>query len=94
LEAPHGGSALLLCEQYQGKIDMIISDIVMPQMSGQELVERLLPLQPQMKVLFISGYSEDVFTNRSRLTPERVFIQKPFTPVELLGHVRQVLDAD
>ena len=91
LDAPHGGSALLICEQYPGNIDLIISDIVMPQMNGQELVERLLPLQPQMKVMFISGYSEDVFTNRSTFDPGKVFIQKPFTPMELLRKVRETL---
>jgi CheY-like chemotaxis protein len=94
LEAPHGGSALLTCEKYQGKIDLIISDIVMPQMNGQELVERLIPLQPQMKVLFISGYSEDVFSTRSTLDPGILYVQKPFTPVELLGKVRHVLDSE
>ena len=94
LEAPHGGSALLTCEKHQGKIDLIISDIVMPQMNGQELVERLIPLQPQMKVLFISGYSENVFSDRSPLDPGMSYVQKPFTPMELLGKIRHVLDSD
>ncbi len=92
LDAPHGGSALLICEQHAGNIDLIISDIVMPQMNGQELVERLLPLQPQMKVMFISGYSEDVFANRNTFEPGILFIQKPFTPMELLRKVRETLD--
>ena len=94
LEAPHGGSALLTCEKFQGKIDLIISDIVMPQMNGHELVERLIPLQPQMKVLFISGYSENVFSDRNILDPSMLYVQKPFTPMELLGKIRQVLDSD
>jgi PAS domain S-box-containing protein len=94
LEAPHGGSALLTCEKYEGKIDLIISDIVMPQMNGQELVDRLLPLQPHMKVLFISGYSENVFSDRNTLDPGMLYVQKPFTPVELLGKVRHILDSD
>jgi PAS domain S-box-containing protein len=94
LEAPHGGSALLTCEKYEGDIDLIISDIVMPQMNGQELVERLLPLQPKMKVLFISGYSENIFSDRNTLDPGTLYVQKPFTPVELLGNVRHVLDSD
>ena len=94
LEAPHGGSALLTCEKYQGNIDLIISDIVMPQMNGQELVERLIPLQPQMKVLFISGYSENVFSDRNTLDPGMSYVQKPFTPVELLGKLRHVLDSE
>jgi len=94
LEAPHCGSALLTCEKYQGKIDLIISDIVMPQMNGQELVERLIPLQPQMKVLFISGYSENVFSDRNTLDPGMSYVQKPFTPMELLGKLRHVLDSE
>jgi PAS domain S-box-containing protein len=94
LEAPHGGSALLTCEKYNGNIDLIISDIVMPQMNGQELVERLLPLQPQMKVLFISGYSEEIFSGRNVLDPGTLYVQKPFTPLELLGKVRHVLDSE
>jgi PAS domain S-box-containing protein len=94
LEAPHGGSALLTCEKFDGSIDLIISDIVMPQMNGQELVERLLPLQPNMKVLFISGYSENIVSDRNVLDPRMLYVQKPFTPIELLGKVRQVLDSD
>ena len=94
LEAPHGGSALLTCEKYDGTIDLIISDIVMPQMNGQELVERLLPLQPQMKVLFISGYAENIFSDRNVLDPGTLYVQKPFTPIELLGKVRYVLDSE
>jgi CheY-like chemotaxis protein len=94
LEAPHGGSALLTCEKYDGNIDLIISDIVMPQMNGQELVDRLLPLQPHMKVLFISGYSEDIFSGSNVLDPGTLYVQKPFTPVELLGKVRHVLDSE
>ena len=94
LDSPHGGSALLTCEQNPGKIDLIISDMVMPQMNGQELVKRLMPLQPQMKVMFISGYSEDMFLERNILDPSILFIQKPFTPVELLRKVREILDGD
>jgi PAS domain S-box-containing protein len=94
IEAPHGGSALLTCEKFEGTIDLIISDIVMPQMNGQELVERLLPLQPQMKVLFISGYSENIFSDRNVLDPGTLYVQKPFTPIELLGKVRLVLDSE
>lgn len=92
LEASHGGSALLTCEQYKDKIDLIISDIVMPQMNGLELVERLKPLQPEMKVLFISGYSEDIFSEQVSLDIGTIFVQKPFTPIELLGKIRQVLE--
>jgi len=93
LESPHGGSALLTCEKNPGKIDLIISDLVMPQMNGQELVERLKPLQPQMKVMFISGYSEEMFSERHILDPEILFIQKPFTPLEMLRKVREILDS-
>jgi PAS domain S-box-containing protein len=93
LESPHGGSALLTCEQNPGKIDLIISDLVMPQMNGQELVKRLKSLQPQMKVMFISGYSEEMFSERHTLDPDILFLQKPFTPLEMLRKVREVLDS-
>ena len=93
-DAPHGGSALLTCEQNPDKIDLIISDMVMPQMNGQQMVKRLLPLQPRAKVLFISGYSEEMFSEQLVLDPEMQFIQKPVTPMELLRKIREILDQE
>jgi PAS domain S-box-containing protein len=93
-ESPHGGSALLTCEQNPDKVDLIITDMVMPQMNGQQMVRRLLPLQPRAKVLFFSGYSEEMFTKQLVLDPGMVFIQKPFTPMELLRKIREILDSE
>jgi CheY-like chemotaxis protein len=93
-ESPHGGSALLTCEQNPDKVDLIITDMVMPQMNGQQMVRRLLPLQPRAKVLFFSGYSEEMFSKQLVLDPGMVFIQKPFTPMELLRKIREILDSE
>ena len=94
-EVIHATSAKdALTKMAKDSFSLVISDIVMPQMNGQELVERLIPLQPEMKVLFISGYSENVFTDRNTLDPGMSYVQKPFTPMELLGRVRHVLDSE
>jgi FixJ family two-component response regulator len=68
--------------------------MVMPQMNGQQMVKRLLPLQPRAKVLFISGYSEEMFSEQLVLDPEMQFIQKPVTPMELLRKIREILDQE
>ncbi|TFH02508.1 MAG: PAS domain-containing sensor histidine kinase [Calditrichales bacterium] len=91
IEAQNGEEALEVCNGYEGKIDLIITDIVMPKMSGQKLMEKLNPLNPDMKVIFISGYSEEVFSNKSELIPGSNFVQKPFTPHDILIKVREIL---
>jgi PAS domain S-box-containing protein len=92
LEAPHGGVALLICERFEGPIHMILTDVVMPEMSGRELVQRLSSLRPEMRVLFMSGYTDRAVENHGVLESETHFIQKPFT-TKLLSHkVRQALD--
>ena len=92
LEAPHGGEALLLCERHPGKIDLLLTDVVMPHMSGPELAERLAPLRPDMRVLFMSGYTDGAMAQQDALGPDTPFIQKPFTPGSLVRKVREVLD--
>jgi two-component system cell cycle sensor histidine kinase/response regulator CckA len=91
LEAPHGGSALLKCEQNK-TIHLILTDVIMPEMNGKELVERLLPYHPGMKVLYMSGYTDDEVIQHGVLEEKVPFIQKPFTPMALLKKVRKVLD--
>jgi len=92
LEAPQGAEALKTCEQHQGLIHLALIDVVMPQMSGRTLAERLAPLAPEMKVLYMSGYTQDTIMHHGILDREVFFIEKPFNPVTLAGKVRRVLD--
>ncbi len=92
LEAPHGGEALLICESYKGPIHLMLTDIVMPHVNGKELYERVSPLRPEMKVLFMSGYTDEALPESGRLEPESPFIEKPFTPDALTVKLRQILD--
>jgi CheY-like chemotaxis protein len=92
LEAATGGEALLTCEQYQGTIHVLLTDVVMPPMSGRQLWERLSPLRPAMKVLFMSGYTDDAIVHHGVLSSELAFVQKPLMPGTLLMKLRGVLD--
>jgi PAS domain S-box-containing protein len=91
LEARHGGEALLACERHQGPIHLMVTDVVMPQMSGRELADRLTPLRPEMKVLYMSGYTEDALVQHGVADLSVTFLQKPFKPIELARQVYAVL---
>jgi len=93
LEATTVGDALLICEQHQEHIDLLLTDVVMPRMNGRELWERVAPLRPSMKVLFMSGYTDDAMIHRGVLSASVSFVQKPLMPGALLSKVREVLDA-
>jgi signal transduction histidine kinase len=93
LEAANGGEALMLCERRQRPIDLLVTDVVMPGMSGPQLVERLKQLHPEMKVLYTSGYTDAAVVRLGLLDESLDFLQKPFTPAELNRKVREVLDA-
>jgi signal transduction histidine kinase/ActR/RegA family two-component response regulator len=92
LEAPHGGEALLLCERHAGPIDLMVSDVIMPHLSGPQLFDRVRPLRPDMKVVFMSGYTAGAIQDQRALPPGASFIQKPFMPDELTKKVREALD--
>jgi two-component system cell cycle sensor histidine kinase/response regulator CckA len=91
LEARHGGEALLICERHQGPIQLMVTDVVMPQMSGRELADRLIPLRPEMQVLYMSGYTDDIMVHHGVADLSVPFLQKPFKPIELARLVHNVL---
>jgi two-component system, cell cycle sensor histidine kinase and response regulator CckA len=91
LAAPNGGEALLICEQHPGTIDLMLTDVVLPRMSGRQLAERLTPLRPEMKVLFMSGYTNDEILRRGIQEAEVRYLQKPITPTSLARNVREAL---
>jgi CheY-like chemotaxis protein len=93
LAAANGIEALGLQKQHKSKpIDLLFTDVVMPQMNGKELSERLLALSPQTKVLFASAFTENAIVHQGVLNPGVAILQKPFTPSALAHKVREVLD--
>jgi signal transduction histidine kinase/ActR/RegA family two-component response regulator len=93
LEADGPSDAKQKCEQRGGSIDLLITDVVMPQMSGPELAQELSALRPGMKILFMSGYSGNAITRHGVLSEGVMFLQKPFTPASVTHTVREVLSA-
>ncbi len=92
LEASDGLQALGRCEAGAAGVDMILTDVVMPRMSGRELVDRVRAIRPEMRVLYMSGYTEDAILRHGVLDASTVLLGKPFTPAALLSKVREVLD--
>jgi CheY-like chemotaxis protein len=91
LDAADGERALSICRLHEGEIHLAVVDVVMPEMGGPELVQRLAPTRPAMKVIYVSGYGESLVSGR--LDPGAVYVQKPITVGGLAKKVRDVLDA-
>jgi two-component system cell cycle sensor histidine kinase/response regulator CckA len=92
IAARNGEDAISVCDDHNGSIDLLVSDVVMPGMGGRELRDELVPKHQGMKVLFMSGYTDDAIVRYGVLESKVPFIQKPFTPDGLAAKVREVLD--
>lgn len=93
LAADTPGKAISLANEHQGTIHLMITDVIMPDMNGKDLSDRLKGMRPDIKVLFMSGYTADVIATRGVLEAGVLFLQKPFTVNELTAKVRDVLDS-
>jgi PAS domain S-box-containing protein len=92
LEAANGAQALRLCEHADQAIDLVVTDMVMPELGGRELATRLRARRPEMRFLFMSGYTEDAALRANLLEASAAFLGKPYTPTALAGKVREVLE--
>ena len=94
IEAKNGIEACLLATQQAGSFQLLLTDIVMPGMAGQELAQHLSVINPDLRTLFISGYIDDLGIMAGQEEGATSFLQKPFTPEVLAGAVRKLLDAN
>ena len=92
LEASNGVEALRLLEKHPEHIHLLITDVVMPEMGGRQVAERMAELRPLTRVLFLSGYPDDAVVRHGILKAETAFLQKPFKAMALAKKVREVLD--
>jgi CheY-like chemotaxis protein len=93
LEASNGEEALTICRDHPGKIGLLITDVIMPEVGGRELVDRFHALRSDAKVLYVSGYTDDAGIYSGKFPPGTAFLQKPFTLGALLDKVKEVLGA-
>lgn len=93
LEAPGAAPALELAREHGGVIDLLVTDVVMPEVGGRELAERLQRIRPGLKVLFMSGYTDDAVVRHGVQEAEVAFLQKPFSIEALVAKVQQVIEA-
>lgn len=93
LSAANGAEGLQLCREFSGRIDLLITDVVMPRMSGRELAEQFAIIRPETRVLYMSGFTDDAIVRHGVLDDDVFFIQKPFSPAALAFKTRSVLDS-
>jgi two-component system cell cycle sensor histidine kinase/response regulator CckA len=91
LEAASGKEALQRAQEFTGRIHLLLTDVVMPEMSGPELATRMMSLRPGLKVIFTSGYTDDAIARQGILDPSVTFIQKPYRPKALARKIREAL---
>jgi PAS domain S-box-containing protein len=94
LAASDGGEAIELVEREEQQIHLLLTDVIMPGLNGQDVAERVRALRPDIRVLFMSGYNEEAVLRDGVLAPGTAFIEKPFSPSTLLDRVRSILSAD
>ncbi len=94
LEASHGAAALVTCDEHKDPIHLLMTDLIMPEMSGRQLAEQVSAQRPEMKILYMSGYTDNAILHHGGLQSGANFLQKPFTPDTLVRKLRAVLDAD
>jgi CheY-like chemotaxis protein len=92
LTAANGAEAVAVCQRHPGRIDLMLSDVIMPGMSGPDAAARLRTLRPEMKVLYVSGYADNAIARHGRFEPGVSLLLKPFDPAELARAVRRRLD--
>jgi two-component system cell cycle sensor histidine kinase/response regulator CckA len=92
LKAENGAEALRIAQEHPGTLHLLLTDLVMPGISGRVLAERMTELRPDIKVLYLSGYTDDTIVRHGEIGPNMRFFQKPFTPDALARRVREVLD--
>jgi len=92
IETPNAGEALLVCEQEKQDIDLMITDVVMPRMTGPQLAERVATLRPKMKTLFMSGYTDNDAVREAVSRGDIAFLPKPITPDTIARKVRDAID--
>jgi len=92
LAAPNGHQAAELAQGYPGRIDLLLTDVIMPEMNGRQLYERLVGQYGPIKALYMSGYTADVLAGEGALDHRIELIQKPFSVMDLLARVRALLD--
>ena len=93
LEAENGNKAIEIFEQNKDLIHLVLTDVIMPEMNGREFVNRIHTASPKIKVIFMSGYTENAIVHQGMLDEGIIFLQKPFMPINLLQKIRSVLDA-